>query len=141
MAPIYAASLLALTLGATAPTSSLEISITGLRSARGLVHACLTRDPHYFPNCEQDPNALTISGPATATSLAINDVPPATYAIALFHDENSNRKLDKFVGVPREGFGFSRNPVIRFGPPKFKQVNFKIAPGLTRQSVRMQYIL
>ena len=45
------------------------------------------------------------------------------------------------MGMPREGFGFSRSPVVRFGPPKFEQVHIKLASGLTRQVIRMQYIL
>jgi uncharacterized protein (DUF2141 family) len=128
-------------LGATAPNASVAIQISGLRNDRGLVHACLTREAGHFPRCEQDPKAVTRTAAASAHQLDVDDLPPGTYAIAIFHDENSNRKLDKFMGLPREGFGFSRNPVIRFGPPKFEQVNIKLAEGLTRQSVRMQYIL
>lgn len=128
-------------LGATSPSASLDIQIDGLRNDRGLIHACLTRDPGHFPHCEQDSGAVTQTAPAGSHGFTVGGVPPGTYAIAVFHDENSNRKLDKFLGMPREGFGFSRNPVIRFGPPKFEQVNIKLAPGLTRQAVRMQYIL
>ena len=128
-------------LGATSPTATVDLRVDGLRNDRGLVHACLTREPDHFPRCEQDPRSVTLTGPAGAHRLTVGDLPPGTYAIAVFHDENSNRKLDKFLGVPREGFGFSRNPVIRFGPPKFEQVNIKLASGLTRQAVRMQYIL
>lgn len=135
---IPAAAILA---GATVPTASIDLSVTGLRSARGLIHICLTRTPAHFPHCEKDKQAITRSASATATNVEIRDLPPGTYAVAIFHDENSNRKLDKFMGIPREGFGFSRSPVVRFGPPKFEQVSIQLRPGLSRQGVRMQYIL
>ncbi|HVH49255.1 MAG TPA: DUF2141 domain-containing protein [Sphingomicrobium sp.] len=138
----FRAILLALPLlGGNAPTASVDVQVSGLRNARGLVQVCLTRDPGHFPSCDQDPRAVSQTIAAATAKLDVGGLPPGTYAIALFHDENSNRKLDKFMGVPREGFGFSRNPVIRFGPPKFEQVDINLAPGLTRQTVRVQYIL
>ena len=128
-------------LSSAPPTASLNLGISGLRNANGLVQACLTRDPAHFPSCEKDPEAVTRSISAKSATLDVVGLAPGTYAVALFHDENANRKLDKFMGVPREGFGFSRNPVIRFGPPRFNQAEIRLDPGLTRQSVRMQYIL
>jgi len=44
------------------------------------------------------------------------NVPQGEYAISIFHDENSNRKLDKnFFAIPKEGYGFSNNlrPALR----------------------------
>lgn len=141
MARFHAILLALPLLGATGPAASVEVQIDGLRNDRGLVHACLTRVPGHFPKCELDPAAVTKTAPASTHKIDIGDLPPGTYAIAVFHDENSNRKLDKFMGMPREGFGFSRSPVVRFGPPKFEQVHINLASGLTRQAIRMQYIL
>ena len=66
---------------------------------------------------------------------------PGTYALTVVHDENLNHKLDTTLGIPREGFGFSRNPVVRFGAPKFRQVDINLDSGFTRASGRMQYLL
>jgi uncharacterized protein (DUF2141 family) len=42
------------------------------------------------------------------------------YAISVLHDENENNKIDfNFIGIPKEGYGFSNNPKIMFGPPSF----------------------
>ena len=68
-------------------------------------------------------------------------VTPGTYAISLIHDENGNGKLDTRVIIPREGFGFSRNPAITFGPPKFAAASFGIVPGMNNQSVKFKYML
>jgi uncharacterized protein (DUF2141 family) len=126
---------------ARAPTADVEISIEKLRNRKGVLHLCLTREPVHFPDCEKDPRAVTRSAPATAGPIRISGLAPGGYAVAIFHDENRNRKLDMVIGIPREGFGFSRNPVVRFGAPKFRQVRIDLGAGFTRQTVRMQYVL
>ncbi len=62
-----------------------------------------------------------------------------TYAISAIHDENGNRQLDRsLIGVPTEGFGFSHNPRILFGPPSFAKARFD-ATRETTQTIRMRY--
>ena len=127
---------------ASPPPAQVEIQVQGLRNAQGLLRLCLTRDPAHFPDCEGDPTALKRSvGAAQAGSIRLGGVAQGTYALAVIHDENSNGRLDKFMGIPREGFGFSRNPRIRFGPPRFDEVRFDVAAGNVRQVVRMKYLL
>ena len=126
---------------ATTPTAAVRVDCSGLRNMHGMIHACLTRNPSHFPDCEADALALKRSVPAGSGHVAFDGVVPGRYALSAFHDENSNRKLDKFMGIPREGFGFSRNPKVRFGPPSFNQVSIEVTPGFARASVRMQYLL
>jgi uncharacterized protein (DUF2141 family) len=139
--PLLLAPLSLVLVAAGAPTAEIEISIEKLRNRKGVLHICLTREPVHFPDCRKDPRAVTRSIPATAGPIRINSLAPGGYAVAIFHDENRNRKLDVLVGIPREGFGFSRNPVVRFGAPKFRQVLIDLKPGFTRETVRMQYLL
>jgi uncharacterized protein (DUF2141 family) len=48
------------------------------------------------------------------------------YAVSVFHDENSNGKLDRnLLGIPREGVGASNNAVGHFGPLKFDDAAFQ----------------
>ncbi len=119
----------------------LNIEIGRLRNTRGMIQACLSRNAKYFPDCKGDPAALLLSVPATTRELRFNGYAPGRYALTLFHDENSNQRLDAMLGIPQEGFGFSRNPVVRFGAPKFHKVSIDLVSGATHQTVRMQYIL
>jgi uncharacterized protein (DUF2141 family) len=124
------------------PAAQLDVAVTNLRSQKGVVRLCLTRDPKHFPRCQDDPAALRLSAPAAqAATLSFAAVPPGDYAIAAFHDENGNARLDTLAKVPREGFGFSRNPPIRFGPPRFEEVRVTVGPGRMRHVVRLRYIL
>jgi uncharacterized protein (DUF2141 family) len=129
-----------LLLTAAQSAGEVEVSIEGLRNGRGDVHLCLTRDPRHFPNCRNDPAAIKRTVPASTTRVSLS-VAPGEYALSVFHDENRNRELDTMLRIPREGFGFSRNPRIRFGAPRFRDVRVGIVSGFTRLSVRMQYML
>ena len=66
--------------------------------------------------------------------------PAGRYAVSVLHDENGNGKPDMAVMIPREGFGFSRNPVVRFGPPAFARAAFAVGPDNQRQTIRMRYM-
>ena len=122
------------------PAGSLEIDVAGMRSARGLIRICLTVEPTNFPGCTDDHHAITRSVPAGQHVIRFDGLPPGTYAAALIHDENSNAKLDTIMGIPREGFGFSRNPHIGFGPPRFAAAEFALGSVAETQQVTMHYI-
>lgn len=126
---------------AAAEMSTLEVDLDALRNNKGVIQACLTQDRAHFPDCEADPNSIKQTVRANAGRLLFAGLPPGEYALALFHDENGNAKFDTMFGIPREGFGFSRNPAVRFGAPRFDKVSIRLAPGYTRIRVRLQYLL
>ena len=128
-------------LASAAPPGEVELGISGQRSARGLIRICLTRDPAHFPGCDDDPAAQKRTVPAGQTALRFDGLASGSYAVSLFHDENGNGRLDTILGIPREGFGFSRNPAIRFGPPRFDAARFAVTSGEAAQQVRLKYLL
>jgi uncharacterized protein (DUF2141 family) len=121
---------------------TLSISFEGLRSAKGMIRACLTRDPKLFLHCDRDPGALKASVPAgPGAHMDFADVPPGDYVLAVTHDENANNRVDTMLGIPREGVGFSRNPAMTFGPPKWDAARFHVAAGANRLDVKLKYFL
>lgn len=59
--------------------------------------------------------------------IRIENLSPGKYSFKYFHDENNNKKLDtNWLGIPREGFGFSNNPGIGFGPPSAEKILFEL---------------
>jgi uncharacterized protein (DUF2141 family) len=119
----------------------VEIDVARLRSTQGVLRLCLTSDPTNFPACSDDADALKRSIPATQRIIRFEALPVGAYAAAIIHDENANRKLDKTLGIPREGFGFSRNPRIGFGAPRFAAARFAVDGGGADQSITMRYLL
>ncbi len=123
-------------------TGALTVKFEGLRSAKGLVRVCLTRDPKLYLHCDRDPGSFKASvaaGPGAHLDLA--DVPPGDYVLAVMHDENSNNKVDTMLGIPREGVGFSRNPAMMFGPPKWAAARFHVPSGPSETDVTLKYFL
>lgn len=56
------------------------------------------------------------------------NVASGTYAISVMHDANDNQELDSnFMGIPKEGFGFSNDATGMFGPPDFKKASFQFS--------------
>lgn len=126
---------------AAAPTSIL-IEIGGLRSNNGQIMACMTANPKTFPDCQKDPNARHLTVPALkGETVQFSDVTPGRYAIALFHDENGNGRMDKMMMLPREGFGFSRDAPLQFGPPRFGAASFQVGSAQLRTAIKVRYIL
>ncbi len=127
---------------ASTSQANLTVNFSGLRSTKGFVRACLTRDPRFFPNCDKDPHALKQSVAASPNAhLSFTGVASGDYALSVLHDENANNRADMLFGIPREGFGFSENPRIRFGPPKFDAARFKVGSADLTKEVRLQYML
>ena len=144
---VSAMAALWLAIGAAAPADlpqSLVVDVDSLRSTKGALIVCLTRLPDHFPDCTGDPDRrhyTVTAAQARSSGITIADLPPGGYALALIHDENNNRKLDTFAGIPREGVAFSRNPPIRFGAPSFRSARFVIAGAPVEQDVTMKYFL
>ena len=127
--------------GAVRPNTDVSATVTGLRSTRGEIMACLTMRPDQFPDCQNDPNARRLIVPATKPSLDFGTVAEGRYAIALIHDENGNGKLDKRLMIPREGFGFSKDAPVMMGPPRFDSAAFPVGSTAEHLSIKMRYLL
>jgi uncharacterized protein (DUF2141 family) len=138
---IAALALAALALPAASPQTTLEIEVSQLRSHKGVLRICLTADPENFPDCRHDTRSVTRTVPADRPSVRFDGLSAGNWAAAVIHDENANGKLDKAIGIPREGFGFTRNPTITFGPPRFTAASVALAGDRSHQVVRMRYLL
>lgn len=139
--------LLAAATGAAAASPALAgevvITVTDVRSSKGVVRACMTTRADIFPKCIKDPGAHRTVVKADGTiEIRFTGVKPGDYAIALLHDENDNGKADRAMGMmPKEGYGFSRDAPVNMAPPKFKDAVFKLSEGTQRVSIRMRYFL
>ena len=124
--------------------TDVTITVTDLRNSQGLVRACMTGDPARFPQCRTGApsHRAVVDARKGQVTLTFADVAPGRYAIALLHDENSNGKADRALGMmPKEGFGFSRDARVRMGPPRFEEAMFEVADTPKSMAIRMRYML
>lgn len=120
----------------------IRVEIDGLRNDRGQVVCALFASAADFP--KKPEKALAHDKSAIANGHAtcqFENVPSGRYAVSVFHDQNSNGKLDSnFMGIPREGVGASNNAKGHFGPPKFTAAAFQYSGGSTTLNISINYL-
>ncbi|MCB2047848.1 MAG: DUF2141 domain-containing protein [Novosphingobium sp.] len=137
-----AAALLALaSMGGAAPPEGpkLDVTVTGLHSAKGQLVACLWREKPGFPSCEKSSTALRRVVPVSGETMHLSLPLPGSgrYAVTVIHDEDSNGKMKhNFIGMPAEGVGISNNPG---GMPGFDKSLVDLSPGGTL-TIKMRYL-
>ena len=121
----------------------LRIHVDGFRNTKGNLGTVIFTSPSGWP---ENLDKSFRHGPApidarTRTATAIwSDLPPGNYGVAAIHDENSNHHLDRnFLGIPKEGFGFTNNPHVYLGPPSFSQAQVHVGCPVTDVIIHLQY--
>ena len=109
----------------------IQVDVVGLRSNNGQVFCALYASAEGFPkNSQKAIRRDTSSITGKKASCEFSGIEPGTYAVSVFHDENSNGKLDtNFLGIPREGVGASNDARGHMGPPKFDAARFQFSGG------------
>ena len=122
--------------------NAIQFSVAELRNTKGLVTAVLYDDnPENFLKKAERLDRVRIDAATAAKMMCLRAPGAGNYAIALYHDENGNRKLDKtFLGVPKEGFGFSRNPGFSWGPPDHADALFALDGDYQPLEIKVTYL-
>lgn len=115
----------------TARGETLVVEMRGFRNQKGSALVALFASKDGFPeNGDKAVRKVAVPIQKGSAVAVLNDVKPGTYAVAVMHDEDNDRKLKKGAfGIPKEGYGASNDARSRFGPPKFDDAKFAIRPG------------
>lgn len=123
-----------------AQNAKIVITITGFKSDKGKVMLVLHNDPKAFPSKDH----LAYKG-ATGViknhiaTIVLENIPYGTYAVAVFHDENDNNKMDfNLIGYPTEKYGFSNNAKVVFAPPKWEEAKFSVQAVTVTENIALQ---
>ena len=119
-------------LGLFGQSATLTVNVKGFGSDKGSAMAALYDDAGEYPMKEaksKDKQMVKIvQGVAVFT---FKGVAPGTYAVAVYHDENGNGKMDtNFIGIPKERTGASNDAKGKMGPPKFQDAKFVLSGDL-----------
>ena len=95
--------------------------------------------PEAFPR--GDAVARTrVAAQSGSVIVTFNPLPAGRYAFAFHHDENNNTEFDRtLLGLPDEGFGFSNDAPIGFGPPDFTEAAVAFDGTSLTVTARMRY--
>src|SRR5512137_639220 len=129
--------------GTAAPSggATLVVLVEGLKDDSGTVHAALHASEDGFPTRPEkalrQADAPIQGGRAR---IVFEGIPPGGYAVAAYHDENGNGKLDTgFLGIPTEGLASSNDAKGFMGPPSFEKARVEVAAGENRIVVHVTY--
>jgi uncharacterized protein (DUF2141 family) len=111
---------------ALAGAADLKITVRDVRSTTGFVFVAVYDSQGAFMKASLARATRKVKANQGSVTLVIPNLPPGTYAVASYHDENANGKMDtNSLGVPTEGYGFSNDAQGTAGPPKFAQAAFE----------------
>jgi uncharacterized protein (DUF2141 family) len=122
-------------------TGLITVRVAGLRSNDGQVGCALYNSAKGYPtdaSAALERRFCPID--KSASVCAFGPVPAGTYAVACFHDENNNGKLDTgLFGIPKEGVCASNGATGFMGPPSFRDAKFDTSGTPRDVSARMKY--
>jgi len=118
----------------------VKVTITDLRSDKGKLYLSIYNSEKGYPKEPSAAYRLAFSDIRSGKStVLLAGIPRGAYAIACYHDENDNGKLDSnFLGIPKEGTGASNNARGSLGPPKFRDAKFQLASD-TSLTIKINY--
>lgn len=108
--------------------SGIHIKILNIRNSTGGIACALFESPEGFPEefLHFATNVMIIKIKDSHANCNFADIPPGKYAMVVIHDENMNGKLDtNWLGIPKEGYGFSNNAKALLSAPSFSASSFK----------------
>jgi uncharacterized protein (DUF2141 family) len=118
----------------------INIEVQNLKNTVGKVFIGLYNKSKNFTIVSKVYKGVDLYIGSHTLSYTFKEIPYGIYAISIFHDENSNKKLDKnFLGIPNEGYGFSNNAKVMLSIPSFNEAKFKISTHTVNLKIKMEY--
>lgn len=135
----YACSFMAL-----AQSNEVILDVSNLAGINGQLAVAVFDNPNQFPDDSDGliyADFLNLQDRSLQKRIKIK-LPIGKYAIAVYLDENMNKKLDKnFMGIPKERFGFSNNPSIFRGAPSFEDCEVDVRESNQEIKIRLKKML
>jgi uncharacterized protein (DUF2141 family) len=103
----------------------LTIIVTNLTSADATVVVGLYGTKNKFPKPKGELKVYRFKPSSKELKTTITDLKYGTYALAIYQDVNSNKKIDKnMIGIPTEAYAFSNNYKPTVKAPNFNDCKF-----------------
>lgn len=108
-------------------TGQIQVTVQGV-SAGGILAVELYRESKRdFLKKKSRIHRIRVAAQDGPQTVCFEAQPPGRYAVATYHDQNANRDLDQKINLmPKEPFGLSTNPKLRWGLPKFDEADFEL---------------
>jgi uncharacterized protein (DUF2141 family) len=125
-----------------APAQQVTLKVTDIKSTKGKIIVIIFKDNKTF----EDEKAFRkiefskehLKNGAMELHFTLE---PGIYGITLLDDEDGNGVMNKnFIGIPKEGFGFSNYYLKKMARPHFDEFKTKINKGENTIIVKVKYV-
>lgn len=115
-----------LIIGTAFSQGSIEVTVKNIKELKGTIRVGLFNSEKDF--LEKPVDGKIVKASKKEVTVTFENLKAGNYAVSVIHDENENNELDSnFMGIPKEGYGFSNNAMGTFGPPSFDDALIVVA--------------
>ena len=121
----------------------IEITVKNIKTQKGKILIGIFKDNASFDKEKPFKSVQSSKESMKNGVLTIKtQLEAGIYGASLLDDENNNTKMDyNFIGVPKEGFGFSNYYHKGFSKPKFKTFQFEVKEAVsTKIDMAIRYM-
>ena len=133
-----------------ANSAELKLTVDNIQSDEGTIRVAFYNEKNKdnFPSGDgriiftvngKEQYGLEKPAKVGAVKFTVN-LPAGKYAVAVYHDINGDKKLNKvpLVGLPIEPYGFSQDARGAFGPASFEEAEITIGNSGTSHTLDVQ---
>ena len=121
----------------------IEITVKNIKTQKGKILIGIFKDNASFDKGKPFKSVQSSKESMKNGVLTIKtQLEAGIYGASLLDDENNNTKMDyNFIGVPKEGFGFSNYYHKGFSKPKFQTFQFEVKEAVsTKIDMAIRYM-
>ncbi|MXZ34601.1 MAG: DUF2141 domain-containing protein, partial [Acidobacteria bacterium] len=124
--------------------SGVAVTINKVRPGKGRVHIALVNKAQFLlrKKLKTPLKKGIVKSLGESVQFTFKDVAPGDYAVQVLQDFDGDGFMTyNWLGLPKEPWGISNNPPIRFGPPKWERSKFSDSVNSELGKVRLREIL
>ena len=127
-------------LGRVVEAADIIVTVDGLSSTKGTVLLELDDSESSWQNHASSVAVGRVTPTGKSVTYIFRGVKPGTYGLSVIHDENDNGRFDtNFLGIPKEGWGFSNNPDV-MRKAKFDEAKFQVEQKDVAIAIHIRHI-
>ena len=119
-------------------SADLTVKVERVRNSNGEIRLAIFNLPDQFPE-GNEMDSKDVEARLGTVTIILRGLNPGVYAVAVHHDENSDKMMNKnVVGWPQEGYGFSNDARVIFSVPVFEAAAFNL--NSAGQTIHLQVV-
>ncbi|MEJ7679269.1 MAG: DUF2141 domain-containing protein [Segetibacter sp.] len=120
--------------------STIVLEVSNFKNNNGVCRACLFNSPAAYEGRNSKPfQCISAFVTGHNARMEFNNILSGTYAVFVYHDVNNNNKMDKnFLGIPKEGYGASKNKLPYASAPTFNENKFTVNNKRTLLPIKLR---